>query len=222
VDYTSLVTAVQTRLNRVDLNSLIPDFVARAEDEIFARLASSPVRPMVCQAVQDVTEQTIAVPSNFIDVIDLWITSGDDTWQLVRLDPSDPTDYYATRALPYRTRYDSSKIRHYTIVGNTIYLSSAPTETLSMTLRMYEKPDRLSAGVLTNWVIESHADVYEFGTLAHAYRQERDDEAESRYIDKFMGAIDLMLGAYPERQNPSELRASDLPMSSLGWNIVSG
>lgn len=221
MDNASLITTIAARLNRGDLAALIPDFIARAEDEIFARLAADPVRPMQTLTAQDITTQSWGLPSNFIDAIDLAATVGDDTWKMVRLGLEDDADYYATRALPYRTPYDASKIRHYWVIGSTAYLPAAPSSTMTMTLRYYAKPSRL-ADVGSNWVIANHADVYEFGSLMHAARHLRDDEFEDRMADKFATALGLMIDAYPERQNPSELRASDMPGIYPRWNVLNG
>lgn len=223
MDYNSLVSTVATRLDRTDLSTIIPDCVARAEDEIFAKLRSSPVRPMQKLATGSIITATFAAPGDFADVLQLLVSSGTDSWQMVRLGLDADPDYYATRSLPYRTQYDSSKIRHYVIVGSTFTLPQAPTSPLSYTLRYFGIPANLSSGNITNWVIENHADVYEFGTLMHAARHIRDDELEDRMLERFSTAIGLMLDAYPENQNPGELRATDAPwaMRSI-WNINDG
>lgn len=228
MDYNSLVSTVAARLNMAETNAaisgLVPDFIARAEDEIFAGLAKSPVRPMQTVTPQTVYTDSFAVPTNFIDMIDLLASDGTDTWQLARLGLADSADYYATRALPYRAEYDSTKIRHYWIAGSSIYLPSAPDPSLDLTMRYFVKPIRLDSGNLTNWVIASHGDVYEFGTLMHAARHLRDDDLEDRMADRFATAMGLMLDAYPERQNPTELSATDLPLNIVGrgWNIMNG
>lgn len=221
MDYDSLLTTVASRLNRDDLTTDIPDFVSRAEDEIHAKLATSPVRPMVKTYSTTTSEQALTVPSDFIDAINLTLSDGTDTWQVVRIRPEDPSDYYATRALPYRTEPDASRIFHYTIIGTNLTLSALPDSSLSVSLIYYAKPDRLTSSTTSNWVMASHADVYEFGTLAHAYRHIMDDGREDRYVEKFIGAMDLMLAAYPETGQPSELRASDLPTVIQTWNINS-
>lgn len=224
MDYNSLVTTAASRLNRSDLNSLIPDFITRAEDEIFARLARQPVRPMVETATTNLVsgDQDTSLPSDFIDAVDATLTDADDNvWRLVRIAPADQADWYATRALPYRTDYNSDRVHHYTIKGTTIELAEELEASHTLTLVYFAKPDRLTASTLTNWVIDNHADVYEFGTLAHAYRHLHDDEREDRYISKFLGAIDFMLAAYPEKGNPAERRA-DLPVVTSRWSITNG
>jgi hypothetical protein len=223
MDYTSLVSTVATRLDRVDLSALIPDFIARAEDEIFAKLRATPVRPMQSLATGSILNSTFAAPTDFADAIDLLASDGDTSWRMVRLGLEDDADYYATRSLPYRTQYDSTKIRHYWLVGSTFTLPSAPETPLSYTLRYFAVPQRVASDNASNWIIDNHADVYEFGALMHAARHIRDDELEDRMLDRFSTAIGLMLDAYPERQNPGELRAADAPWSLRGsFDINSG
>lgn len=223
MDNATLISTVATRLNRTDLTALIPDFIARAEDEIFAKLSASPVRPMQTVFTNaSVSTQTTALPSNFIDAIDLTVTDGTDTWKMVRLGIEDDADYYATRSLPYRTEYDSSKIRHYWIVGSQLWFPDTPEAALSITLRYFAKPTAIAAAG-SNWVSTSHADVYEFGSLMHAARHIRDDDLEDRLAERFATAIGLMLDAYPEQQNPGELRAADAPWANYPlWNITHG
>lgn len=222
MDYASLITTVDSRLNAGGLyNADIPDFIARAEDEIFARIAKDPVRPMVRTYSTTVTDQANSLPSDFIDAINLTLSDGTDTWQMVRLDPSAPFDYYATRALPYRTEYDASKIRHYSIIGSNLQLADTPDDALTLSLIYFAKPSAIDAST-TNWVLTNHADVYEFGTLMHAARHIRDDALEDRMLERFATSLGLMLDAYPERQNPTELRATDLPTVISPFNINNG
>ena len=221
MDYASLQSTVASRLNRDDLTSIIPDLIDRAEDEIFASVAQSPVRPMVKTvnfSTSDQNNDLSTFASDFIDAIGITLSDGTNTWQLVRLDPSDPSDYYATRSLPYRTAYDSSKIRHYAILGSNLRLSDTPDSTLTASLIYFAKPAAIDS-TTTNWILTSHADVYEFATLMHAARHIRDDELEDRMMDRFATALRLMLDAYPERQNPGELRAADMPTAIQTWNI---
>jgi hypothetical protein len=224
MDYNSLGTTVAQRLNRNDLTSLIPDFIARAEDEIFARLAADPVRPMEAFfSYGPSASQSQALPSDFADAIDLALTLNGETWQVVRLGVFESGTYYANKSLPYGTAYDSSKTRHYWIIGSDLWLVDRPTTAVALTLRYYRKPAALNSGNLTNWVITNHADVYEFGAVMHAARHVRDDELEDRMADRFATALNMMSEAYPERQNPAEMRAADAPWASINtWNITNG
>jgi hypothetical protein len=223
MDYNSLVSTVGQRLNRDASQLPVADFIARAEDEIFAKLASDPLRPMQKISEQPITTSSFNAPTGFIDVIDLWASDGTETWQMVRLGLDDQSDYYSTQALPFRTQYDATKLRHYWLIGSTFTLPDTPASALDMTLRYYGKPGNLSSGNLTNWIIDSHGDVYEFGTLMHAARHLRDDDLEDRMQDRFATALGLMMDAYPERQNPTELRAMDAPWSVCRpWNVING
>lgn len=220
MDHATLISEVASRLNRQDLNSLLPSFVQRAEDIIRARLASSPVRPMLAKATSPLVAgaQSVAVPNDFIDVVNLTSSNGSDTWQMLRLDPSDNATHYACRTLPYSTAYDATKVRHFSIIGSTIELIDATPADITLGLTYWQKLPALADG--ENWLAANHASVYEYGTLAHAYKHLRDDSAAGLNLDLFQQALDLTIEAYPENQNPGELR-SDLPVRQA-WSILNG
>lgn len=220
MDHASLISVVESRLNRTDLTSLIPTFILRAEDTIRARLAQNPVRPMAAKTTSTLTagDTEISLPSDFVDMIDLRASDGTDSWQMLRLDTADSFDHYSTRILPYALNYDSTKPRHYDIFGSTIEISEASDDDLTFTLRYYQKLPALVSG--ENWLAAAFGNVYEFGTLAHAYKHLRDDDAASANLELFLGALDDAMASYTERANPGE-RRSDIPLTQT-WSILNG
>jgi hypothetical protein len=224
LDYDGIISMVQDRLNRTDLDSYVPNFITRLEDEINARLAAEPIRPMEAIYTLSSSSETIAIPSDMIDVIKLQATDGTDTWTMSRLEPADlnEKDFYATRALPYRIEYDSDKVQYYAIIGSNIRLGSTPDASLDYTLYCYQKVPAITSSNTTNWITESHSNVYEFGVLAHAAKQIRDDEYMQLNSALFDAAFASMVSAYPEKVPPTELRATDAPWATRRWNINSG
>ena len=219
MNYATLLTTVASRLNRDDLTALIPDFVARAEEEINARLATTPIRPMGAISTSAIATASGGLPADFVDVIDLSAADATESWQLVRLDAASPSGYYATRSLPYSVDYDSTRPRHYSIVGSTLVLSAAPASVLTLTMRYWQRLPVL-ATALNNWLSDRHSDVYELGALAHAYRHLRDDAARDAHKAMFGEALELAMASYPEMAQPGELR-SDLPITTH-WSILNG
>lgn len=224
LDYDGIISMVQDRLNRTDLDSYVPNFITRLEDEINARLAAEPIRPMEVIYTLSSSSATIAIPSDMIDVIKLQASDGTDTWTMSRLDPADlnEKDFYATRALPYRIEYDSDKVQYYAIIGSNIRLGTTPDTSLDYTLYCYQKVPAITSSNTTNWITESHSNVYEFGVLAHAAKQTRDDEYMQMNSALFDAAFASMVAAYPEKVPPTELRATDAPWATRRWNINSG
>lgn len=224
LDYDGIISMVRDRLNRSDLDSFVPNFMTRVEDELNARLAADPIRPMEAIYTLSSSSSSIAIPSDMIDVIKLQASDGTTTWTLSRLEPADlnEKDFYATRALPYRIEYDSQKVQYYSIIGSNIRLGSTPSASLDFTLFCYQKVPALTSSNTTNWITESHSNVYEFGVLAHAAKQIRDDEYMQLNTSLFDAAYASMVAAYPEKVPPTELRAMDAPWSTQRYNIYTG
>ncbi len=215
MDYDSLLTTVASRMNRSDLTDLIPDFIVSVESSINTFLANNPVRPMVQTYPLSATTQRVDLPDGFIDVIDLYASDGTDTWPLARVSTNSNFDYYATRALAPGISYDSTLPQQYKILGTTIVLAATPATTLTLTLDCTTKLTAVTSTNSTNWLMQSHPDVYEFGTLAHAAKHVRDMDYYNVNRDLFISALGAVPAAYPERSRPIGLRIVDGPWRSV-------
>jgi hypothetical protein len=124
LNYTTIITMVQARLNRTDLDSYVPDFITRVEEELNARLAAEPIRPMESIYTLSTSDASFAIPDDYIDAIKLQASDGTETWTLSRLHPEDVNekDFYKTRALPYRIEYNTTDPQQYWIIGSNLYL----------------------------------------------------------------------------------------------------
>lgn len=215
LNYTTIITMVQDRLNRTDLDGYVPNFITRVEDELNARLSQEPIRPMEAIYTLSSSSETIAIPDDMIDVIKLQASDGTDTWTLSRVSPADlnDKDYYAKRALPYQVPYNSSRVQYYSVIGSNIRLGTTPSASLDYTLYCYQKVPALTSSNTTNWITESHSNVYEFGVLAHASKHIRDDEYAQMNMGLFDSAFATMVSAYPEKVPPTERRDFDAPWS---------
>lgn len=222
MDYDSLLTTVAARMNRSDLTDLIPDFIVSVESEANTFLAGNPVRPMVETYTLSATTQRVDLPDAFIDAIDLYASDGTDTWPLARVGTNSNFDYYKTRALAPGISYDSTAPQQYKILGTTIVLSATPASALTLTLDCTIKITPVTSTNSTNWLMQSHPDVYEFGTLAHAAKHVRDLDFYNTNRDLFISALGAVPAAYPERSRPIGLRIVDGPWSIANRNINTG
>ncbi len=220
MDYDSLLTTVAARMNRSDLTDLIPDFIVSVESEANTFLASNPVRPMVESETLAATSQRVDLPDNFIDVIDLYASDGTTTWPLARVGTSAQFDYYKGRALAPGIIYDSTAVQQFKILGSTIVLSASAT--LTLTLDYTAKLTAVTSTNSTNWLMQSHPDVYEFGTLAHAAKHVRDMDYYSINRDLFISSLGAVPAAYPEKARDMQPRVVDGPWSTEVWNINNG
>lgn len=149
-DYASLQTAVSNWLHRSDLTGMIPDFISLAEAKLSRALR---VRAME-NIVTGVVSATVPLPSGFLEMRSLTVTSGGNTYPLQYIAPQDVTAQTGTPV-------------YYSIIGDDLYF--VPTgggETYSMTY--YKSIAPLSSGV--NWLITQAADLYLYSTLIEAYK----------------------------------------------------
>lgn len=219
MDYDSLIATVETRMNRSDLTAEIPGFIRSVEEEANTHFAKFPVRPMIKTFTLPATTDRVDLPAEFIDVVELSATDTVDAWPLARLEPGATFDYYARAIAPGLT-YDSDKIQQYRILGDTLVLSGTPT-TLTLTLDCYTKLEAINENNSSNWLMDSHSDVYLFGTLAHAANRVRDYEFEAKNRDYLLGALQMVAMAYPERKREIARRSTDAPWSAPKWNVLS-
>ena len=154
--YTSLQTDIATWARRSDLTSVIPSFIALAEEEIFrAHVTPLRVREMETEATLTVTSLAAALPANFLDA------------RYVKLDNSTrDTLYYFP---PERWKPSSSG--YFTIVGNEIRLPTGVSNDLKLVY--YAMPDPL-ATTATNTILDNYYTAYLEGALKFAFSYVRD------------------------------------------------
>jgi len=218
MNYTSLLTTIASRMNRSDLASLIPTFIESVESEANTYLANNPVRPMVKTYTLSADTQRLDLPNDFIDALMLSASDGTDSWVLARLGQQADFNYYDTRQIAQGYAYDEAKPQQYRILGTTLVLSVTPATALTLTLDCFSKLEPVTENNATNWLMEAHPDVYEFGTLAHAAKHVRDMEYYAANRDLFMAALGAVPTAYPETPSQTGLRA-DLPFGRANGNF---
>lgn len=221
MDYNGLVAAFERRMNRSDLNAEVPEYIGLVENEVNARLALTPVRPMVKTYTLPAETDRIDLPADFIDVIELKASNDTDEWPLVRLEPQAPFKYYEKALAPGLT-YDADLIRHYRVLGTTLVLPAVPSVPLSLELDCYTKLEPINENNSSNWLIDNHADVYLFGILAHGAERARDYEYSKRNQDLFTGMLEMVVQSYPEKKREIALTATDAPWSVQRWMFPYG
>jgi len=211
MNYSSLVELVAARMNRSDLTSYIPAFIQSVESEANTFLAANPVRPMFKTYTLSADSQRLDLPNDFIDAVVLSASDGTDSWPLARVGPQADFAYYDDKAISAGYARDDTKPQQYRVLGTTLVLSIVPETTLTLTLDCTAKVEPVSENNATNWLMDSHPDVYEFGTLAHAAKHVRDMDYYTTNRDLFISALGSVPSAYPEMPSPVGLRMSDSP-----------
>jgi hypothetical protein len=147
-NYAELQTAIANYLHRADLTTAIPDFISIAESKLNRRLR---IRAMENLATGTVAS-AIALPTGFLAMKALTVTSGGTTYPLTYITPNEIVG-------------DTATARYYSIIGDDLYFEPVGAgETYS--LLYYKKFDPVSAGA--NWLITNAPEVYLYAALLEA------------------------------------------------------
>jgi len=156
--YTTLKSSIANWLNRSDLTAEIQDdFIKLTEADLNSKLR---VRSMIAQVNITVNAETAALPTDFLQIRNFYILSGQTKTPLVYTTPSsmDTTSGTSTTGKPTT----------FTILGDTIRLSPKPDATYTAVMNYFKKFPALSSTVSTNFILENHPAIYLYGSLFHA------------------------------------------------------
>ena len=158
-NYTGLKTSFADFLNRDDLTSVIPDFVALAEAQI-----NRDVRHWRMEArssgQQDPADEYMQIPADWVETIRLHLTgTGTSVVNLVSRDAM--ADKRAAQENAAGTP------RMYTHANGQFQLFPTPDATTNFELLYYQKIPSLITNT-DNWLLLEAPDVYLYGALLHS------------------------------------------------------
>lgn len=163
--YSDLKSAIAEWLNRSDLSSVIPSFIALCEADINRRLRHP---RMIARATTTLDAQYTALPTDFLEMKSLrLLDSPGDKLAYVTVDEAG--DKLGELAASGRPRY-------FAIVGNSIQSMPVPEAEYEAELIYYARIPALSEAAPTGWLLTSHPDLYLYGALGHASPYLHDDE----------------------------------------------
>lgn len=168
--YAELKTAVASWLNRSDLTTAIPDFIALAEADIRREVR---VQAMESLASGTLTGETLAHPTRYIEARRL--TVGGDIQE------------YVLPSVYHNADDEGQTLDIFTSIGESFYIlngASGDAYTLVYTAAFAA----FSAASDTNWVLTNAPDVYLFGALRYAAIYMNDSEALTRYLAMYLAA----------------------------------
>ena len=157
-NYTELKASLANWLNRSDLTTEIgDDFIKLTEADFNSKLR---VRSMIAQVNITVNAETVALPTDFLQIRNFYILSGQTKTPLVYTTPSsmDTTSGTSTTGKPTT----------FTILGDTLRFSPKPDATYTAVMNYFRKFPALSSTVSTNFILENHPAIYLYGSLFHA------------------------------------------------------
>jgi hypothetical protein len=164
--YAGLVTAVGTWLNRTDLDAMVPNFIALLEARLNRILR---VPEMEANDTLTPADGVATLPTDWLQIRHVYIDASCDT-EVV------PVPYSTIRRdYPLAS---TGRPQVYAVHENEIHLAPLPSDDAEeeLTVLYYEKIPALSAQNTTNWLSESHPDIYLYGALVMAEAYIWDDE----------------------------------------------
>lgn len=153
MDYAGLQTAVGDFLNRADLYSQIPTFIALAEAKMNRRLR---VRQMMTNSTATISAEFELAPPDMASPISL------------KLSTSDVLDCIAPDAMAYRKNqedFEPGTPDCYCVVGTSLEFSPVPDTSYTAYLVYYANIPALSLSNPSNWLLTSSPDAYLYGAL---------------------------------------------------------
>jgi len=198
--YAELQTATANWLDRTDLTARIPEFIELAEAN-FNRVVRQP---------------DMVTKNDSFSIAGRYTTLPTDTLEIVRI----VVDLTPVIVLEYMTPEEISERRivmtatgkpyYFTTIGgstNQLEVLPSPDSTYTSSIVYYTRIAALTDSATTNWLLDSHPDIYLFGTLVEAEPYLKNDERMPMWtarLDKALNALGLQ--GQRERHTASGLR----------------
>jgi len=156
--YSELQASISDWLNRSDLTSQIPDFIALAEADMDRRIRHW---RMERRSTALLDTQYSALPNDFIEPVRLSITSG-DTYKLEAESQAQLLDRRA------QASNATGLPKYYALTGGTIEVFPTPSDDYTLEMLYVSKLEPLTSSNTSNWILTYYPDCYLYGTLLHS------------------------------------------------------
>jgi hypothetical protein len=179
--YSELKTAVGDWLNRSDLTSAIPNFIALAEAQMNRQIRH---RKMVVRADATLDTPYFAVPSDWQENIRFQLNTNPIT-PLVYVTPEQMTEdsqVYITSGQPM----------FFTMVGQQFQVLPAPDGSYTGELLYYGKIPSLSDAAPTNWLLTESPDIYLYAALTQSAPYLKEDERTAIWAGYYQTLVNDM------------------------------
>ena len=177
-NYSDLKASLADFLNRDDLTSVIPDFIALAETQMQREVRH---HKMVERAEGEVDTRYSAFPADYLESIRFHVN--DDRSSIIEL-------VSLTDMLRYRNENSATgKPRYYAISGENFEVYPSPDTTYSTELMYYRTLPSLSDSNTTNWLLTNYPDAYLYGSLSQSAPYLKDDERLAVWAGVYSTAV---------------------------------
>jgi len=178
--YSELKTAVADFLNRDDLTSVIPTFIALAEAQI-----AREVRHWLQEkrATATLNERYEVLPNDFLEMRRLELSDG----SALRVVSGD-----VMADLRYKSGDIAGRPTSFRLTANNIEFFPTPSETYTMTMTYYARIDAISDEIPTNWLLQRYPDVLLYGSLVHSAPYLKDDARVAIWSSLYQNAVEQL------------------------------
>lgn len=179
-NYTGLKASIADFLNRDDLTSVIPDFVALAEAQINRDIRHWKMEART-SGQQDPADEYMQIPADWVETIRLHLTgTGTSVVNLVSRDAM--ADKRAAQENAAGTP------RMYTHANGQFQLYPTPDATTNFELLYYQKIPSLITNT-DNWLLLEAPDVYLYGALLHSAPYLAEDARVAVWAQMYSAAV---------------------------------
>ena len=195
--YSELKTEVADWLNRSDLTSAIPNFIAMAEAQMNRQVRH---RKMVTRATATLDTPYFAVPSDWKETIRFQLNTNPVT-PLVFVTPE--------QLLEDSQKYSAgNQPLFYTTIGQQFEVLPQPDGSYEAELLYYAKIPSLSDGAPTNWLLTESPDIYLYATLIQSAPYLKEDERTAIWTSLYEKLVeDMRVADERARIGSSKLKA---------------
>ena len=187
--YATLKTAIEAWSHRSDLAAVVDDFIDITESRLNRELRVSQQETVTTlTAVAGI----IDLPADFLAIRTVSI-SANPVRELHYVSPAEFDKFNYT-----------DEVRQYTIVGDKIKLNVAGASDVVVTY--YAKIAALSDTVATNWVLDTHPEVYLYGCLSEAFKYSMDEEQAAKYAGLYSQSVDQIQRLNRDRKTGQAMR----------------
>lgn len=173
--YTELQTAVENWLDRDDLDSRIPEFIALAEDTINKRLR---IRAMETRVTATVSSEYVSLPTGFLEMRNFQLNTSPK--QVLRFVTPEYIDTFWAGST-------TGKPKVFTFVGGEIQVAPSPDGSYTAEMDYYKKWDIATDS--TNWLLTNAPSVYLYGSLLQAEPFLKNDKRVPMWEQRFEKAL---------------------------------
>lgn len=188
--YSELQTAVANLINRSDMTTRIPEWIASAERRIFYGSREGPyqsdplrIRAMEQSSYATISAQATQLPTSFLQAKRFYI-AGDSGGKLELVSP----DYFWDK---YVVTTSGCPIE-YCIEGENLLVGPTPDSSYTGQMLYYKKFAALSGASDTNWLLTNAPYAYVHGAAIEAFRYVNDQVKMMSSHGAFCGIINAL------------------------------